>query len=105
MRFIGSFLTIISILIFPTISLAEPYCSQREAIAQKLAVEKGEFTVGVGFAVDGSQSVERFASLNGLTWTLVVDFPNKTSCIIGEGVYWKEIPSVFILNGVGPNND
>ena len=69
---------------------AEPLCEARSAAVKYLADKYGETPVGQGLTNPNSLLVELFASKNGETWTLLVSYPNGTSCVIAAGKDWRK---------------
>ena len=73
-------------------------CGQRALIVKKLDAKFQESGQARGL-VSESQIVEVFVS-PAKTWTMLVSYPNGTSCILATGQEWHQSPVALAGNGV-----
>jgi hypothetical protein len=66
---------------------AAQLCGQRDAVITQLAQEFAEKPVAVGMAGNGAV-VELLTSAAG-SWTLLMNFPNGTACVMSTGESWE----------------
>lgn len=86
MRYVVALLLLLTI-VSPT--HAQEVCMRRDDLADVLYDKYGEVPVGRGLTTNG-RLLEIFASLKG-SWTLVLTWPSKVSCIYKVGQDWSEI--------------
>jgi hypothetical protein len=70
-------------------SKAEMACGERDEIIAKLSDEFNEKRVGMGLGHDG-QVVEVYASGASGSWTMLVTFPTRQTCLYGAGEAWQQ---------------
>ncbi len=69
-------------------------CGKRVDIIKMLSNKFSEEPRAIG--IDGNSTlVEIFASKAG-TWTIVVTRPNGSSCVVGAGDSWEEMPPMTV---------
>ena len=73
-------------------------CGDRAAIVKKLDARYKESNQARGLA-SATQIVEVFVSPTK-TWTMLVSYPNGTSCIMATGQEWHQSPVALAGNGV-----
>lgn len=73
-------------------------CGNRAAIVKKLDAKFQESGQARGLASE-TQIVEVFVS-PAKTWTMLVSYPNGTSCIMASGQAWHQLPVTLAGNGV-----
>jgi hypothetical protein len=64
-----------------------PLCGSRNIILEQLDKSYSEKPQAVGLSADGGV-VEIFASEGG-SWTVLITYPNRTSCMILAGRTWE----------------
>lgn len=62
-------------------------CGKRATFAAQLAQKYKEAPVAIGLSKQGSLW-ELFATVDGATWTLVLNNPNGKTCLIDSGEGW-----------------
>ncbi|WP_193367052.1 hypothetical protein [Pelagibius marinus] len=65
-------------------------CHPRDHLLNWLRDNFGEVPVGFGLA-DG-KVLELLASKDGLTWTIIMTWPNGRSCVMTGGEAWRRLP-------------
>lgn len=73
-------------------------CGERAVIVKKLDAKFQEAGQARGL-VSATQIVEVFVSPTK-TWTMLVSYPNGTSCIMATGQEWHQSPVELAGNGV-----
>ena len=82
-----------------SVSAAEkPACGERAAIVKKLDTRFKEAGQARGL-VSATQILEVFVSPTK-TWTILVSYPDGTSCRMATGQEWQEAPVALAGNGV-----
>ncbi len=65
-------------------------CAQRASIIGRLAEKYREVPVAIGVtSTDGM--VEVLTTGDGTTWTIIVSYPNGTSCLIAASEGWRAL--------------
>ncbi len=65
-------------------------CDQRASIIGHMAEKYREAPVAIGVtSTDGM--VEVLTTGDGTTWTIIVSYPNGTSCLIAAGEGWRAL--------------
>lgn len=67
-----------------------PACTARKDVVEHLRQKYKEVPAVMGIA-NGGQLVEFLASPEG-SWTLIVTYPNGTSCMVGAGKHYEILP-------------
>jgi hypothetical protein len=81
-------------LVFPANAATTIPCGKRVDIIKMLSNKFSEEPRAIG--IDGNSTlVEIFASKAG-TWTIVVTRPNGSSCVVGAGDSWEEMPPMTV---------
>ncbi len=65
-------------------------CAQRASIIGRLAEKYREAPVAAGVNSAGNM-VEILTADDGGTWTIIVSYPNGTSCLIAAGEGWRAL--------------
>ena len=65
-------------------------CDQRASIIGRLAEKFREAPVAIGVTSTGGM-VEVLTTGDGGTWTIIVSYPNGTSCLIAAGEGWRAL--------------
>ncbi len=63
-------------------------CGVRTEIVQKLADQFGETQREIGRLPQRDVVLELFASGDGVTWTLMLSYPDGRSCLFASGTDW-----------------
>ncbi len=85
----------IFLLSWPMGAMAQPVtvpvaCDLRDRILDHLAQKYDESPVAIGVTNKGGL-VEVLTSGDGGTWTIIVTFPNGTSCLVAAGEGWRSV--------------
>jgi len=72
-------------------------CGNSIEVRNTLNKKYGETQVSFGVTADGGLA-EVLASKDGLTWTIIVSYPNGITCMIANGEGWRTVDQV----GTGP---
>ena len=67
-------------------------CMQREVVVNYLKTKHNENSVSYGMTLDGTV-LEIFASPSG-SWTMLLSYPTKMSCVIETGKNWTMLPTI-----------
>jgi hypothetical protein len=68
-------------------ALAQTYCAERTAIAERLTAGYAEQLVGGGMqSADGL--IEVWTTATGATWTILMTRPDGISCVVATGTDW-----------------
>ncbi len=78
---------------------AESVVVPRVDVAKQLADRYGEAPVAMGLVNNGTM-IEVFAADDGITWTIVVTMPNRTSRIVAAGRHWMQIAPTITVKEV-----
>jgi hypothetical protein len=92
---------IVAGIIFGSISAnaaEKPPCGERAMIVEKLNAQYKEVGQARGLVTD-TRIVEIFVSPQK-SWTMLVSFPNGSSCIMASGEAWDQSPVALAGNGV-----
>lgn len=89
---------ILSILIIPSISLAQTVCGKRADIVERLSKGYEEQQDSAGIAANGNL-VEVFASKKG-NWTIIFTRPGGVTCLMAVGENWQRIKEPFSVEGL-----
>ncbi len=82
------------LLAWPMEAMAQPVaCDLRDKVLAHLAQKYGEAPVAIGVTNQGGL-VEVLTTVDGTTWTIIVTFPNGTSCLVAAGEGWRSVPRV-----------
>lgn len=73
-------------------------CGERAKIVETLEAKHKEVELARGL-VTSSQLVEIFVSPQK-SWTILVSFPNGSSCVMAVGEAWDQLPVALSGNGV-----
>ncbi len=65
-------------------------CDQRASIIGRLAEKFRESPIAIGVASTGG-IIEVLTAGDGGTWTIIVSYPNGTSCLIAVGEGWRAL--------------
>ncbi len=65
-------------------------CAQRASIIGPLAEKFRESPIAIGVASTGG-IIEVLTTGDGGTWTIIVSYPNGTSCLIAAGAGWRAL--------------
>ncbi len=65
-------------------------CDQRASVIGRLAEKYREAPVAIGVTSTGGM-VEVLTTGDGGTWTIIVSYPNGTSCLIAVGEGWRAL--------------
>ena len=65
-------------------------CNQRASVIGRLAEKYREAPVAIGVTSTGGM-VEVLTTGDGGTWTIIVSYPNGTSCLIAVGEGWRAL--------------
>ncbi len=65
-------------------------CDQRASVIGRLAEKYREAPVAIGVTSTGGM-VEVLTTGDGGTWTIIVSYPNGTSCLIAAGEGWRAL--------------
>lgn len=83
----------LSILLFPTLSMAQEQpqqsqqvCNTREVIVGALKGKYNEIPVAMGLVNNGLM-MELFSSPDGATWSIAMTRPDKVMCLVTGGEY------------------
>ena len=83
----------------PTLANHVSVCAPRDTWVKNLKERYGERLVEFGLTNDGGL-LERFATPNGSTWTLLITSPSGNSCGIAAGEGWeKAVPKLLKPTG------
>ena len=75
-------------------------CGDQEHVASYLRDNFNEVPVSLGLQADG-RMLQVFASEESGTWTMVTTSPNGTTCIIGAGEAWQNMPRGQLADALG----
>jgi hypothetical protein len=67
-------------------------CLPRDQIVAQLLKDYNESPVEFGIVTGGQAVLERFATPNGETWTMMLTRPDGLSCFLRAGEQWQEHP-------------
>ena len=68
-------------------------CDTRDGVLTHLANKYDEAPIAVGVTTKGGL-IEVLTSGDGRTWTIIVTFPNGTSCMVAAGEGWRNVERV-----------
>ena len=74
-------------------------CGVRAEIVQQLADQFGETQREIGLLPKRDVVLELFASGDGLTWTLMLSYPNGKSCLFASGTDWAMTSHAVLKSG------
>ncbi len=74
-------------LLTATAAQAQMACGTRDSVVEKLGTKYGETRRGAGMS--GSAVIEVWALSDG-TFTILLTYPNGTSCIVAAGDGWQD---------------
>jgi len=92
---------IISIFLFPTISIAQSVCGTHSAIVKRLAEGYREYQDSAGIAANGNL-MEIYTSKKG-NWTIIFTKPGGPTCLMAVGENWLRIEKPFKAAPSGPS--
>ena len=90
LRLMSTLLCFLGIFLVPAFAHAQERCRERSNIVELLETRYGEKHRAFGTTPEGTL-IELFVSPSG-TWTLLLSFPNGSSCLIEAGTDWTETP-------------
>ena len=97
MRYLGALLVIaivalILIGIAPAMAQSEQAsCFERAVIVKHMLNKFNESPVAAGLAANGAV-MELLSSPDGGTWSMILTYPNGTSCVMASGEAWMDVP-------------
>lgn len=89
-RYAGAAMLISGLAISAAADAASPACGPRDQLLGELAKQYHEAPVALGLDNSGALIVV-LASDDGGTWTIVVNRPNGTSCLVASGEEWQAL--------------
>ena len=78
--------------LWPAPAAAQQRCGPRSEIVERLGTKYHE--VGTWVGVAQIAIVELFTSADGGYWTVIVSYPNGTSCLLAYGYGWRALERV-----------
>lgn len=69
--------------------VANPPCSPRQAIIDRLASKYSETAVAIGMASNGGVVEVLAAREDASTWTIIVTMPDGMSCMLASGQHFE----------------
>lgn len=71
-------------------SHAQTVCGDRAKILERLEKVHAEMPRAIGLTADGAV-LEILSSPTG-SWTILVTFPNRSTCLLAAGEAWESLP-------------
>ena len=78
---------------------ANPPCSPRQAIIDRLANKYAETSVAIGMASNGGVLEVLAANEDGGSWTIIVTMPNGMSCLLAAGKNFEMLQGATQVKG------
>ena len=78
---------------------ANPPCSPRQAIIDRLANKYAETSVAIGMASNGGVLEVLAANEEGSSWTIIVTMPNGMSCLLAAGKNFEMLQGATQIKG------
>ena len=67
-----------------------PACTDRKSIIHGLSSEYGEDPIAMGLSSNGGV-VELLVRSDGQTWTILITYPNGSTCVVAVGKFWENL--------------
>ena len=89
MRRILKGLSLVTILVVPSIASAQSNCAARDRVVKTLEEDYSEAFAGGGLQ-SATKIIEVWFSEEHGTWTVLMTRPDGTSCVMASGTDWRE---------------
>lgn len=100
MRAILKSLCFVTVVMTPSVGLAQPACATRDVVVERLSTGYGESFQGGGLQ-SATKVFEVWFSEDEGTWTILMTKADGTSCVMASGTDWRApMPSDKVPVGI-----